>query len=277
MLHQIYPNKKSKQFIASLVFSAGLLSGCSSTTEDGEVNAGRKQFLVIPSSQITQMSADAYEKTKAEAKSKGALDRNSAQVRKVQDIANRLTPHTSVFRKDAPSWEWEVHVISSPELNAYCMPGGKIIFYTGIIEKLGLTDGEIAAIMGHEIAHALREHGRERMSEALIQQVGLSVLLATGKVNENYAGALGAVTNLAITLPHSRAHESEADAMGVELMARAGFDPNEAVHLWQKMSQASGGQKPPEILSTHPADKTRIQKIQSLIPKIMPLYQATQG
>lgn len=277
-----YPvNLKSKKLLkgiwdykltVSLNLAASfLLIACASSTKEGEIGLGRKQLFLMPESQIISMSAESYEQLKKEAQSKNQLDTNVQQTQRVQLIAKKLIPFTSVFREDAPKWAWDVHVITSQELNAFCMPGGKIIFYTGLIEKLNLTDAEIAAVMGHEIAHALRQHGRERMSEELIKQTTLGLLVETGTVNKNTATALMAASAVFISLPHGRGQESEADDVGLELMARAGYNPEEAVTLWQKMG-AGGGGKPPEILSTHPSDSTRMNRIRSLLPKVMPLY-----
>ncbi len=266
----------SKILVVSALGAALLLSGCQSvnTTSGGAVGIERKQYMfsMLSSQEVDQMYAQSYQKTVGEASSKGVLDKSSNEARRVQLIADRLIAQTPTFRPDAAQWKWEVNLIKSDELNANCGPGGKIIFYTGLIDRLNLTDDEIAAIMGHEIAHALREHGREAMSKAYgieMAKQGAGALLGLGQDTMALADT---VANYGMTLPNSRANENEADLIGLELAARAGYNPNAAITLWNKMSKVSEG-APPEFMSTHPASSSRIAALQAAIPKVMPLYE----
>jgi predicted Zn-dependent protease len=275
-----------KKIVFILVVAATLaLNGCAPvvTTKSGSVGVERKQYMLLSEKQVEGMAAQSYVQTLKEADAKRTLNTNHQYTERVRIIANRLIPQTAVFRPDAVNWKWEVNVQESKDLNAYCMPGGKIMVYTGLIDKLNATDDELAAVMGHEIAHALREHGRERMSQAYAQQaaiIGLGVLLgANSKTRDSAGGAVQmatAVSTVALTLPNSREAEREADRMGLELAARAGYNPNAAISLWKKMG-AQGGSKPPEWMSTHPSDASRTQDLQRLIPTVMPLYEATRG
>ena len=263
--------------------AAGLLiataAGCASvqTTESGTIGVQRKQFMAasVPASELQAAANKQYSEMMAEARAAGALDVDTAQVQRVRAITNRLIAQVGAFRPDAASWPWEVHVIRADEVNAWCMPGGKMAVYTGLINKINPTDDELAAVLGHEMAHALREHSREQISQQMATQVGLSVLSAVTGVSA--AGDLGAaLTNVMFTLPNSRTHESEADLIGVELAARAGFDPRAAVTLWQKMGALSAGNAPPEFLSTHPSAATRSAELQRNAEKVMPLYEAAR-
>jgi predicted Zn-dependent protease len=248
------------------------LSGCSSSTMNSSTGADRKQFMLVSSEEINNAAAKGYQQTLIEARQKGVLNPNAAQLQRIQRIANRLIPQVNIYRPDARKWNWQVNMIKSNELNAYCAPGGKIMFYTGIIDRLNLTDDEIAAIMGHEMAHALREHGRERASRSGATQLGLGILASAVGLTEGQAQLAGVATQLGLELPFSRGQESEADALGLELAARAGYNPQAAVTLWNKMAAASQGE-PPKFLSTHPGSQDRIRNLQALLPKVNPLYQ----
>ncbi len=268
-----------RYFLIASALAGALLSGCQSveTTEAGAVGVDRKQMMAVSSEEVNEGSAKAYAQMMAEAQKKGVLDKDPAMLKRVQDITKRLIPHTTVFRPDAAKWPWEVHVISVDEVNAWCMPAGKMAMYTGLIQKLNATDDEIAAVMGHEIAHALREHARERMSRQMGTQLGVGLLGAIFGVGELGQSIAGNVANVAINLPNSRLHETESDRIGVELAARAGFDPRAAIGLWEKMAKLSGGGQPPKWLSTHPSHEDRINDLRQYAEKVMPLYQASKG
>jgi predicted Zn-dependent protease len=269
---------RSRTWLVALALAA--LCGCETvqTTQGGVVGVERKQSMssLVSASQMDRSAADAYAKVLSDARNKNQLNRDPVQVERVRGVANRLIPNTAAFRSDAPGWKWEVNVITTSEVNAWCMPGGKIAVYTGLLTQLKLTDDELAAVMGHEIAHALREHGRERASEQMAQQIGVSVLGAALGLGDTGAQLTQTVLDVTLTLPHSRTHETEADRIGVELAARSGFDPRAAVSLWQKMGKLGGG-KPPEFLSTHPSDETRTRDVQNYAERVMPLYEAARS
>jgi predicted Zn-dependent protease len=261
----------------SFCLSLVTLSGCETTTAGGAVGAQRSQLMLVSSEQLDQMAAQAYAKLQADAAKKGTLNIDPAMTRRVRAIASRLEPQTRVFRADAPGWKWEVNVISSNELNAFCMPGGKIMVYSGLINQLRLTDDEIAIVLGHEISHALREHSREQVSQAMAAQTMIGAGAALFGLGEGSADLANTGYEALIATRFSRTDETEADRIGLELTARAGYDPRAGVTLWQKMINARQGGRPPEFLSSHPADSSRIQEIQSLLPTVMPLYLAAGG
>jgi predicted Zn-dependent protease len=267
-----------RKLICTFAMSAALLAGCETvdTTQPGTVGVDRDQRMMVSAQEMEAGAKQAYGQMMAEAQKKGVLDRNPAQVQKIRTIMQRLIPHTATFRPDAPKWQWEVHVISIAEVNAWCMPGGKMAVYTGLIEKLNATDEELAAVMGHEIAHALREHSRERASREMGTQMAVGIagaLLGLGDLGQNVAGLVADVT---LNKPHSRLQEQEGDRIGVELAARAGYDPRAAVSLWEKMAKAGGGE-PPQWLSTHPSHETRLKDLRDYAARVMPLYQAAKG
>jgi predicted Zn-dependent protease len=251
-----------------------LLAACETvqTTQSGVVGIDRPQRMAVSADAINQAAQQEYATVIADARRKGLLNTRPSEVQRVRAVAARLIPQTAAFRPDAAGWAWETNVLTSSEVNAWCMPGGKIAVYSGLIEKLHVTDDELAAVMGHEISHALREHARERASEQAIADLGISIgsaVLGLGDLGQKsaeyaYMGLLG--------LPNSRRHETEADRMGVELAARAGYDPRAAVTLWQKMSNL-GGPEPIKFLSTHPATADRLQDLTVYSQRVMPLYE----
>jgi len=257
-----------------LAACAALTTGCETvdTTKSSAVGVDRHQRMMVSSDAVNQSADKAYHDVLAQAQKQNALDRDPGAVERVKRIAGRLIPATGALRPDAPGWQLEMHVLSSQEVNAWCMSRGMFAVYTGLIDQLKPTDDELAAVMGHEIGHALREHGRERASEQMVEQLGVQVLGALTGVNVNLAQTIADVT---ISLPHSRTQETEADRIGVELAARAGYDPHAAVNLWEKMQKLGGGQQP-QFLSTHPSNATRIADLKQYSEKVMPLYQAAK-
>lgn len=265
-----------KSLVFCVLSTSLVLAGCETvnTTNAGVVGVNREQsmFVLLPSEQLNQSYAQSYQATLDEANSKGELDKTSANAKRIQLIAGRLIAQAPTFRQDCAQWKWEANLIKSDEVNANCGPGGKIIFYTGLIDRLQLTDDEIAAVMGHEIAHALREHSREAMTRVYLTQTVGQVAASAG-VPKSILGVGSELVKYSMTLPHSRQSENEADMIGLELAARAGYNPNAAISLWNKMSQVSDGAAMPEFLSTHPSSSSRIASLQAAIPKVMPLYQ----
>ena len=243
---------------------------------DGGVKLGNPSFVrkLISAEKVEQVGSQQYLQLTQKAGAQGALlGPSHPTVQRVRKIADELLPYSYKFNERAKEWKWEVNVFRSPAINAFCMPGGKIAFFTGIIDQLKLTDDEIAMVMGHEIAHALREHARERMAKQRITQFGaIAVSLLVG----GNAGEIARVGGGLLGLKFSRDDETEGDLIGMELAARAGYDPRAGVTLWEKMSAASKG-APPQWMSTHPSGKSRIEVIEKNLKDVMPLYEAAKG
>lgn len=247
-------------FILACIF---FFYACSYTsTNIGASKVQRKQMMLVGSEEINAQSAKAYAQILNEAQNKGILNQDSILTRRVQGIAKRLIDETSFFRPDVKDWDWQVNVITSDELNAWCMSGGKMVVYSSLITKLHLDDDEIAVILGHEISHALREHIRERQSQNALKQGILNTASFFG-INSFILSASDTLATLGIDLPYSRVQENESDALGLELAFRAGFNPDAAVRVWEKM-QETRNNTGIEFLSTHPSPKNRIKNLQKL-------------
>jgi predicted Zn-dependent protease len=259
-----------------LLVLLALLAGCATSPL-----TGRDQYLLVSESMAVSQSAAAYSQMMGELSKKKQIETGTPRAEKVKGITDRLVKQAVLVRPDAAGWAWEVQVINDPKtVNAFCMAGGKMAIYTGMWEQLKATDDEIAQVMGHEIAHALADHTRERMSIAMTTALATTVAAVAIGSRDSGPGAglalagaqLAAV--VAITLPNSRQGESEADQIGIELAARAGYDPKAAVTLWQKMGKQ--GKTPPEFLSTHPSPQNRAAHLAELGAQVEPLYQAAR-
>jgi predicted Zn-dependent protease len=255
----------------TLVFAQQLPSTAAGI-DVGQPSALRK---LVPAEQLEKQAGAEYEQLKRQAAEKSALAaEQQPQLRRLRGIAARIIPHAARFNPRAQQWRWEINLIGSRQINAFCMPGGKIAFYTGILDTLKLTDDEVAIVMGHEVAHALREHARERMAKSELTRLGTTVLgefIGGGRYN----GAFAMGGNL-LTLKFSRQDESEADLVGLDLAARSGFDPRAGVTLWQKMDAANKG-APPQWMSTHPSGPNRIKEIERHLPEVLPLYELARA
>jgi Zn-dependent protease with chaperone function len=237
------------------------------------VEVGKPSSLraLVPAAAMERQAAQEYAQLKRQAQARRALGPDEhPQVLRLRAIARRMIPFVERFNPRARQWQWEVNLIGSKQINAFCMPGGKIAFFSGILGTLKLSDDEVAMVMGHEIAHALREHARERMAKSQITQFG-AILLGELVGGGRYTGAFQMGGDL-LSLKFSRDDESEADVVGLDIAARAGFDPRAGISLWQKMS-AANSRAPLEFLSTHPAGDNRIREIEKRLPQVMPLYQ----
>lgn len=262
-------------FTGALAVGAGAaLAGPALAQEGvrGDVGGESKFTKLVPAEDVEKAAAQQYEQMLREARAAKALaPADHPQLVRLRSIADRIIPYAEPWNRRAAGWKWEINLIGSKQLNAFCMPGGKIAFYFGILKQLQLSDDEVATIMGHEVAHALREHARERMGKTAATRIGaglVSALLGLGQAGDTLLNMGGQL----LTLKFSREDESEADIVGMDLAARSGYDPRAGVSLWKKMIEANKN-APPEFMSTHPSGPTRIADIEGKLPKVMPLYE----
>ena len=260
-----------------LAAGAGAVAATTPALAQVDVGAPSKLRNLVPAEEIEAAAAQQYTQLVTEARSKGALaPQGNQQLQRLRNIAGRLVPQTAQWNDRSRQWRWEVNLLGSKQLNAFCMPGGKIAFYTGILDQLQLTDDEAAMIMGHEMAHALREHARSRIAKS--QGTGTLLSLGAQLLGLGQLGDVAAnIGTQLLTLRFSREDETEADLVGLELAARGGYNPQASVSLWQKMGQAGGGASGPGFLSTHPSGPNRIQQLQSNVPKVQALYERARG
>jgi len=249
----------------SLILAAFVLAAAACATSP----LGRSQLILVSTDQMAQMGVASY----SDMKKKTPAAKNGRQSVYVNCIARAVANEVNnmpgnLVRPDT----WEITVFEDKQVNAFALPGGKIGVYTGLLQ-VATNQNQVAAVLGHEVSHVLANHGAERVSEQMVAQLGEAAASAATGIDPQMLGIAGQVF---FELPHSRTQESEADLLGLDLMSRAGFDPRQAVTLWENMQQA-GGNKPPEILSTHPADATRIRQIEDRLPKALPLYEKARA
>ncbi|HEX9971344.1 MAG TPA: M48 family metallopeptidase [bacterium] len=261
-----------KNQISLLLLIAFLVLSCSTVPL-----TGRRQLDLIPASSMLSMSFQQYD----EFLKTNKLSNNQQQTEIVKSIGQKIQHAVERYMADnkmsqrLSGYNWEFNLVESPDVNAWCMPGGKVVVYTGIL-PITQNEGGLAVVMGHEIAHAIANHGGERMSQGLLTELGgvaLNVALKDKpeQTKQLWMTAFGVGAQVGVLLPYSRLHEGEADHLGLIFMAMAGYDPNIAVGFWERMA-TQGGAKPPELLSTHPSDQTRINKIKAEIPEAMKYY-----
>jgi predicted Zn-dependent protease len=253
--------------ITAVLLVSALLAACATSP------TGRRQLMLVSEDSAIASSAQAYVQEVGKLKKEGKLSSDKALIQRVNSITERLVAQAILMRPDSADWAWSVAVIDDPEtVNAWCMAGGRMAIYTGLIEKIDPSDDEVAQVMGHEIGHALANHTAEKMSVAMASSIGV---VAVGIASDNKGAAMtgaAAAAALAVTLPNSRTAETEADRIGIELAAKAGYDPAAAVTLWSKMNNLPGGQ-PPQFLSTHPNPENREKKLAALGPEMEPYYR----
>ena len=261
------------------LLAAGGAAATAATPLLAQVSVGPSSNLrkLVPAEDLENAATQEYAKLLADARAKNSLaPEGTPQLQRLRGIANRLVPQAAQWNDRARQWRWEVNLLGSKQINAFCMPGGKIAFYTGILEQLKLSDDEAAMIMGHEMAHALREHARARIAKS--QGTGTILSLGAQLLGLGQLGDVAAnIGTQLLTLRYSRDDETDADLVGLELAARGGFNPQAAVSLWEKMAQAGGGAGGPSFLSTHPSGPARIQQLQANVPKVQGLYQRAKG
>jgi Zn-dependent protease with chaperone function len=267
----------SRRLFAFGLLGAGTAIALPGWARDG-VSVGEQSRLskLVPAGQIEQAAVQQYGQLLTQARSQRALaPETHPQLVRLRAVAQRLIPFAQAWNPRAREWRWEVNLLGSNQVNAFCMPGGKIAFFFGILDRLKLNDDEVAMIMGHEMAHALREHARERVAKSTATNIGANVLSSLLGLGGLGNAVLGASSQL-LSLTWSRDDETEADTVGLDLAARAGYDPRAGVTLWPKMGNASksGGQSaPPQWLSTHPSGPSRIREIEANLPRVLPLYE----